>query len=469
MPRPLLATVIDILDWLDADASTSLNDRIERDRYIGKTIAPGDAYKMVLAWWVAISPRDRSLPGERMVALLGLSNGVLALAGTVLGAGVAGAVFSYQGDYPVNLFALLGILVGLPLAMLIASLLMLGLPFGQQLWLADSLRVINPGRWAGSWLEKQNRLSLFASVSKRARANRFARWQLIAFSQTFSIGYFVGVLVVAFLLVVFTDLAFGWSTTLRTNTTVVHDLLRGVAIPWAAWLPSAVPDIALVEASRFYRLGETTTSSATLGQWWLFVLMTIIIYGLLPRLIMASIAGWQLTRATRRLLSEGPEIMALLDRLQTPAVTFDSPEEDLTRASAGVAPAATRLELTDGCCVAVWNEALSPAAITELRSGIDTRTVFVAEWESMDALRDQLRALSPGDQRLVVLTKGWEPPLLAFLDFIGLVRQELGKQLTIVVVPLDTTGTAVRPEDREVWSSALASLDDPQVYVASAT
>ena len=68
----------------------------------------------------------------------------------------------------------------------------------------------------------------------------------------------------------------------------------------------------------------------------------------------------------------------------------------------------------------------------------------------------------------MILTKGWEPPLLAFLDFISLIREELGHDVVLVVVPLDTTRTEVRPEDREVWSNALARLDDANLLVASA-
>jgi hypothetical protein len=466
--RALLASAIDILDWLESDATTDARDRVDRDRRIGKTIVQGPRYKQVLAWWAAIAPPEDSLSGERIVALLGLSNGVLALIGTLLGASMAAAVFSYQGDYPVNLFALLGILVGLPLVMLAASLLALVLPFGQRASVVDPLRVINPGRWAGSWLERQHGVSLFASVSKRARASRFARWQLIAFSQTFTIGYFAGVLIIAFMLVVFTDLAFGWSTTLKTDATVVQGILKGIATPWAHWMPAAVPDETLIEASRFYRLDETATSSATLGQWWSFVLMTIMVYGLAPRLIMALIASWQLNRATRRLLEAGPEIDALIDRLRTPAVTFESPDRQDAPATTGKPPLATVLELTDDCGVAIWNEAVTSEALGRLRSGPVTRVEFIAEWESAQAQREHLRALAASDHRVVILTKGWEPPLLAFLDFISLIREELGHDVVLVVVPLDTTRTEVRPEDREVWSNALARLDDANLLVASA-
>jgi hypothetical protein len=68
-------------------------------------------------------------------------------------------------------------------------------------------------------------------------------------------------------------------------------------------------------------------------------------------------------------------------------------------------------------------------------------------------------------QRALVLTRGWEPPLLEFNDFLGLVRESLGGDVSLTVVPVDVTGSRVDPGDRAVWAQALGRLRDPRLYV----
>ncbi|MDZ7686073.1 MAG: DUF2868 domain-containing protein [Gammaproteobacteria bacterium] len=74
----------------------------------------------------------------------------------------------------------------------------------------------------------------------------------------------------------------------------------------------------------------------------------------------------------------------------------------------------------------------------------------------------------PETHRVVVLTKGWEPPLLSFVDFLERLRERLGEGALIVVVPLDAAGNDVDAKGREVWATALARSEDARLYVAEA-
>lgn len=484
MSHSLLSTAVNILKWLEADAERPIQARIDRDRRIGKSLqADAPAANQVLKWWQAITAdtpaADVPGTGERLVALISLATGILVLLGAVFGASVAGAIFGYQGDAPVNLFALLGVLVGLPLVLLIASLLLLKVRALIPAAIRDAMGVISPGRWMGSYLEKHTPVQLFETLSHRPIQGVFARWQLLAFGQSFAIGYFVGVLIIALLLVVFTDLAFGWSTTLETDPQFVWRLLHGMSLPWAAWLPAAAPDLALVESSRFYRLESgmvDARSAAVLGRWWPFVLMTIFVYGLLPRVIFATIANWQVSRVTGRLLAEGPQIAALLDRLRAPAVSFDGPDETEDTQTQSATALLAQLDLSGGSAVIIWNNVLSEQQVVgwlAARHGDKAQLVSAAEWQSQSDQRDQLRALQqslPASlERLVILTKGWEPPLLAFSDYLALVRHVLGDNLVLVIVPLAINGAAITAQDQTVWARALAAREDPKLFVASAT
>lgn len=479
MSRSLLSTAVNILQWLDADAATPYKVRVERDRAIGKALDQDGRARpvtLVLGWWEAIQcdQIDVPQPGDRLAALVSLATGLLVLFGAFLGMAVAGAVFGYRGDQPVNLFALLGVLVGLPLVMLILSLLLFKGRLLIPRSLRDAMSVLSPGRWMGVWLERHIPMDMFETVSRRPIRGSFARWQLMAFGQSFAIGYFLGVLLVALLLIIFTDLAFGWSTTLATDTTFVWRILHTMALPWSDWLPAAVPDQGLVEASRFYRLEDSNVDAeraAALGRWWPFVLITILVYGLFPRVLFAVFSQWQVRRATRRLLEEGPEITALLDRLRVPYVTFEGQPDDGEFKQAREEAAFAQLEITEGSAVIVWNDALAEEEVAKwlaTRAAHKTVQIQAAEWQSISEQREALqKTLSPG--RLIILTKGWEPPLLAFKDYLALIRDLLGSEPVIVVVPLDVSGGEINTMDREVWARALAGREDPKLYVASAT
>ena len=493
--REFFATAVDIRRWLEADAGTGEETRIRRDRLIGRELGAVDCGKAerVLAWWAMLNkqktgalPADASSQvsleinatgpssdGDRLASLVSIANGLLAVGGLVAGVVIATAAFAYQGNHPVNLFALFGILIGVPLVLLVMQLVLLGHRLPLPAAMGDALRVLSPALWAGSWLERRMPSGLFASVGHASLRGSYARWQLIAFSQSFAIGYFIGVLVLAGLLVVFTDLAFGWSTTLNLDPCWVWQVLSGLAMPWTFFLPAAVPDLALVEASRYFRLeGSALAASraAELGRWWPFVLMTILVYGLLPRCLVAGVAGRQLRRAVRRLLEEGPEITALLDRLRGPAVDFDAgdPEEPVLQdRRAAEMPV---LDIDERTAVIVWNNAVEAAQYPEFWSRRNLPVPArhdAAEWLDMEAMLTSIRTARPG--RVLILAKGWEPPLLSFLDFLTAVRNSIGPEASIAVVPLNAARTGVDSSSQVVWSRAIAQLPDPALYVAGAT
>jgi hypothetical protein len=68
----------------------------------------------------------------------------------------------------------------------------------------------------------------------------------------------------------------------------------------------------------------------------------------------------------------------------------------------------------------------------------------------------------------MVLTRGWEPPLLEFGDLLGVVRELVGDAASITVVPMDVTSTGIASADRAVWAHSLARLRDPRLYVQDA-
>ena len=109
----------------------------------------------VLSWWQRLaaqpSPERSALVARIRLALRGAPV-MLGLMGLLLGIAAASAALAYDGSHPVNLIAVLMLLVGLPLLFLILSLLLLPgrVPgFG---WLQQLLASLNLGQWLTRWL-----------------------------------------------------------------------------------------------------------------------------------------------------------------------------------------------------------------------------------------------------------------------------------------------------------------------------
>lgn len=478
MSDQLLARSVDILRWLEADAETGYEDRLARDRAIGRELVADDDLGRVLGWWRKISSEasDGSSIGTRVAVLTRAAMVVLGLLGLALGAGLGSVAFAYDGTHPVNVLALLGLLVGLPFLLVVLTLIYL-LP-GRVPGLGglrDAVAAMNPGRWAGAWLDRVAGLDLYAGFGRVG--GRFARWQLLVFSQWFAVGYFLGVLLAGLVLVAVTDLAFGWSSTLELDSEAVHKGFAFLALPWQSWLPGAVPDAELVARSRYFRL-ETVQiggeQAAALGTWWPFVLMTILVWGLLPRLLLLGVGQWRRTAELRAMLCRNPEVLALLDRLRPPRVDFgpELEEESLPKGADAAPPPA--LAWDEGTGIVIWNEAIGE---DEARSWLTRRlgtsggrliSLAIRDLSGLPADGTGFPAAPgfPGDaERIVVFSKGWEPPLLEFADLLAVLRARCGENATFVVVPINTRRTGIDPSDRAIWAEFLGRQKDARLYV----
>jgi len=475
MTNNLLADVVDIRRWLEVDAQTPFDRRVARDREIGRSLDSSDDLKRVLGWWRTVRTDDVEHFGLRLTRLVGLACVLLFAGGLLFGMAVSSVAFGYDGSHPVNLLALLGVLVGTPLILLVLTLIFLlpvRLPGVDAV--RDAVSVLNPGRWVGAWLDRFSGLRLHGGFSTRETA--FARWQLSVFSQWFAIGFFTGVLLLGWMRVAVTDLAFGWSTTLEVDAATIHAVFGTLSIPWQNWLPAAVPDLNLVEVSRFNRLETapiSTERAVQLGGWWPFVLMTIVVYGLVPRLLLLAVGRWRAASATRSMLCQNSEVVGLLDRLAAPHLGFEQEEEDGAVVESGRAPAPPLTERAGNTGILIYNDALGSGAAASWAGAelgvAGARSAAVGVWLPSDDVREKLAAFGSDLERLVVFTKGWEPPLLEFSDLLSLTRENIGNDATIVVVPIDAAGSRVTSSDRDVWARFLARHEDPKLYVMPAS
>lgn len=509
----MLATVVEIRHWLQEDASLPIAQRHQRDRALALSepaldpVAdkPGVQTARVMTWWQRLaaesSPGRSTLVVRIRLALRGAPV-LLGLFGVALGAAAASAGLAYDGSHPVNLIAVLMLLVGLPGIFLLLTLLLLPGRLPGLGWLQQLLANLNLGQWLTRWLsykiatygdsvgnsEGLGLRALSGWRASRSTTARVGKWLMLAISQAFTIGFFVGALGALFALVSFTDLAFGWSTTLELSPQSLVRWVQTSAAPWAAWLPQAAPTAELIVQSQYFRAAGSPANAQQLGGWWPYVVMCLLIYGLLPRLLLLLLSRWRLAVATQHLLLDDPQVQALLERLQTPWVerSISAPETDI---GTGVAQPAASVALPQGhYALVIWNQAAAtnPVATWLRRLGVDLDlaplqlTGHRAATEGLTGVTDQLAQV----QHVVVVTKAWEPPLLELHDLLLALATLLPPTGRVMVLPLSLAlvgklaadaepleqvlaANELSAVDERIWRQSIAALNNPKILLAT--
>ena len=252
------------------------------------------------------------------------------------------------------------------------------------------------------------------------------------------LGFGLGALLTLLLLVVVQDLAFGWSTTLNTGAAPFHRLLQAIAWPWQTLWPAAVPDLQLVEQTRFFRstVGAAPIEPARWGAWWPFVTMLWLGYVIVPRLLLLLLAQLHLRYRAGALLASHPGLTALYYRMETPALDTGSDHHDAADLP-DTRTVGTPQPLPPSRTVIGWAGAVLPAPpphgepLTLVAGG---RATLDEDRHTIELARRQLATEQAPAVWLV--TRGWEPPTGELADFIEQARQAWPPQTRIALLPL---------------------------------
>ena len=499
--EPKLADLVDLAEQMAGDEQVPMADRQERDRQIGQrpAVAGRSSRGLVLAWLREVRPEQesRGTGAERANYLTGA---LLALIGLLVGMAAATAAFHYDGTHPVNVVTILAVFVGLQVLLLLLMLMAampsrwLGWLPGFR-WVQQELRSLSPGRLQGAiarFLPASRRDDLQAIVGRDlARRKLFARvhrWSVLQWAQVFAVAFNLGAIACALALVVFRDLAFGWSTTLAMEPDRLHTITSALATPWAAAFPDAVPTDQLIKTTRYFRLqdhgfvrppGAVPPEAGLYGQWWSFLLAAMLVYGLLPRVLTWALARWRLRAAIRHAFDHVPGLAELRYRLQPHLSTQAIEAEAAGSGSAqGRVSAAVLTPASGRAGVINWADLPidDASARGDLRRwlGLETAVLLPAGGrlppEEDRRVIEQMGAAADLDA-VAVLVRSWEPPVLELLDFLRDLRQGLGKERSIRVVPVglspDGQAIAPRPDDLRQWRDRVATLADPAIVVSA--
>jgi len=491
---PSFAQLLDLAEQLRIDELRGDAELRRRDREIGRRTT-GGRRERVLAWLEEVrSDRDSSVANamhsRRLILML------LVGVGWLLGVAVSRVVYYYDGARPVNTIEVLGVFVAAQFGLLaLTAIAMLPAAVQRRLPLVgalqDGLVVLSPGRWqsAISRLLPQAQREAFRSALGRGRVHQklfgdVQRWAVLLGSQSFAVAFHIGALSGCLYLVLFTDLAFGWSTTLNIQSDELHRITQALSIPWSAWLSDASPSISLIDATRYFRLGGGSLPGAAdpeaidpapLGGWWPFCVAAMATYGRLPRVSVGILTRVRFASAIGSAFDRLPGFADLVDRLDSPLVETNAPDAEQTGRLVDAGGVVRGCEVaTRRCAIVNWagldvtDQALSSAIERDFGWGAASvaaagGTHSLAEDRTLVAKLAGMHRDS--DLAVVIGVRAWEPPILEFFDFVTALRAALGDGGAIIVVPvaLGATGKPAAPldADGEQWRRRVDSVGDP--------
>lgn len=461
LPTPQPGTLLDLATQLHRDELAPLERLRRRDREIGQSLGLDRGEEAIsiperagrLTRWLAEIPDApaRGEEGLRWVGLIAVGIGLL------LGYGAAMGLFYYDGSTPVNVVRILAVFVALQ-AVTLVLFGVAAMPgrFPGGAWLRD----LSPARLAtlvSRWLPGETRDAVEQILGRGQSHQRVyhavQKWQLLTWSQSMALAFNLAAVCGALQLIVFSDLGFGWSTTLQAEADDMHNLTSALAVPWQAAWADAVPLAGLVEATQTYRAEnfELGVKAGDSAKWWPFLVMAMLVYGVLPRFVTLIFTRRRLTKAVVKAMATTPGADRVLDRMTAAVVETRAVEHETGEAGNRIAAQAEVPSSQIGCVIR-WAEA-----------EYDGEAFGAGGGRSLEHDRQTIAAVADGgEQPVLVRVKAWEPPVLEFLDFLSDLRQAIGDGRTIEVQPIGDG-------DRSVWQKKITSVGDPWLRMVADT
>lgn len=498
---PEIADVVALVHALDHDEGQSPAEMAARERRFASEVPASatDPLRVGLTWLDFVSREDKSVGSIRQRAgvAVTLTDLVVVLAGIVLGWGATlGAVY-FDGSGRVNTVSVLAVLVVVPgLFLLPFALAALPPNLGERVPGARILTALGGAMTAGRlatllWRlfpgDLRESLSLLSGrLGKHHRLYAgLQKWTVLRWSQLFALTFQITALAATLSLVVFTDVAFGWSTTLSTGDPLldarrVHRVTSTIAAPWRGTISDAAPSLQLIVESRYFRAAAvplTPAEAALLGGWWRFVVLTIVVYGMIPRIVTYLLARSRMRAALRAAFIASPGLSAVLRRIHRARIESAAVEPEADWQGSAPAPSAGRPAPRAGHIAAIiqWAGApLGPSVATTRFPGARHFAAGGATSVSEDLVcgREVGRTVESSDGDVLVVVKGWEPPMMDFLDFVASLRAALSREGTMIFilpVGLDPTAELSLATEQQIgiWRGKLATVSDPWLRVST--
>ena len=223
---------------------------------------------------------------------------ILVLAGTLaFAAGLTAGSTALGSDEDANVYWILGSLLSLPILTLLLWLVLWWLRPSALHSLTLGSAVLALARRLDRWLH-QGQAAWAATRASVAvfGGGALGRWLLSAITHGLWALFLGGCLLMLVAVLAFRQYSFYWETTILSEQSYVP-LTRGLA-----WLPErlgfSTPGVEQIRASRWEGAGQAPRLAP--GAWSGFLLGSLVVYGLLPRLLLLALSLFMIHRESRR-------------------------------------------------------------------------------------------------------------------------------------------------------------------------
>ncbi|MBW1799109.1 MAG: DUF2868 domain-containing protein [Deltaproteobacteria bacterium] len=441
------------------------------------------------------------LPGEAFEEINRLLGYGLLIAGVIIGAGLAFSFLDYRGTEPLNVSVYMGSFIFTQVFLILLLLGMSLIRIWRRLSLRSSVVYVFISGLVSALIMKIKRRALktlpgsrrdsFEAVmglvkGKRRIYGSLFYWPVFLQAQICMIGFNLGLLGATLLKVMGSDIAFGWQSTVQVSAGWVFKLVKAVALPWSWLVPPeiAYPSLSRIAGSHMVlKDGIYRLATEDLVAWWPFLCFAVLCYGVLPRLILATVGLVSRKRAVDRIDFGHSACERLLHRLRTPVVGTDGRPVDAERPGSNEQPwhdaplSAHENTFPDSDLIV-----LIPAEIFEMCPDDELEKVVTHTFGF--AIRETLRfgEDEAGDQKvlddislikaqnaspnLLILQEAWQPPIKENVRFIRELRKAAGNTAKLKVGLIgrpdpDRFFTRVKEEDWKAWLQKMKALGDP--------
>ncbi len=428
--------------------------------------------------------------------------------GLMIGSGLAWGFLAYSGRQPINVAIFLGLFVGVQIGLLtlmaiaffhrfLAGRAASGFPILARLLSSLFLKLARKLHGSAlSRLSASNRQAIQAALrivqAKNHYYSRLMFWPFFCLIQLFGIGYNIGVLAVLLFKVTVTDMAFGWQSSLDLSPAAVHHIVALIASPWSWLIGEGIgyPTVQQIEGSRLIlKDGIYHLSTSNLLSWWPFLALSLLAYGLVPRLMLYGLGririkfildGMNFTSGrfrsiVRRMLTPAIDTQAVPGQGDTVRPLMSTPMESSGKgpAEGNVSPPESReqaLLLVPGELKEDFSlEVFKRFASTILAGRVLHVEFFNDDGQALQAV-DSYKRISGGLMDVFLIQEGWQPPIRENLAFLTTLRERLGREdeISILLVGRPSRANMFTPaarQDTNIWRTRLAALADPELHV----
>lgn len=436
-----------------------------------------------------------ALPGARVERGYRVIGWLLCIVFFLVGLGAASTAMRSTDTQPINVLAFIVIFMVVQIALLVLyPVFML-------------LRRIR-GTTGGSWLQRGiAQLAQIRALDKwtggslsempetlqqlRLRQNIYGsvqQWSLFASVQRVAIGFNLAALLASLYMVAFHDLAHSsWSTTLSIDSATLHRWMTWIGTPWS-FIAGGVPSAEAIEYSRWIAsessgyppVPDGIDAAELRRQWWPFLILGLVTWGLLPRLLAFGVGTWMTRRHSSGLALDHMAVQHLFERLFPLGRNWSGPNPDAVRGAAprapkGPLPKRKPLDPTAACYVVCWGTLHSdPKAVAAHilnRFGRRVEQTYGAGLADLSVEEQTLKALTRTKaKRIVLAMPEGQQPTKDVIRFLAALRAKLGTECELIVGLLAQKGDGfgdVDVDELDGWRQKLLAAGDPYLTLSS--